>query len=59
MEKIQTDITATASNTTNAKKEQLQQQLTADKDYLEQMKTAYAQTNDETLADMIKTKEDR
>lgn len=56
--KIQTDITATASNTTNAKKEQLQQQLTADKDYLEQMKTAYAQTNDETLADMIKTKEE-
>ena len=48
----------TASNTTNAKKEQLQQQLTADKDYLEQMKTAYAQTNDETLADMIKTKEE-
>ena len=56
--KIQTDITAVASNTTNAKKEQLQQQLTADKDYLEQMKTAYAQTNDETLADMIKTKEE-
>ena len=56
--KIQTDITATASNTTNAKREQLQQQLTADKDYLEQMKTAYAQTNDETLADMIKTKEE-
>ena len=56
--KIQTDITATASNTTNAKKEQLQQQLTADKEYLEQMKTAYAQTNDETLADMIKTKEE-
>lgn len=56
--KIQTNITATASNTTNAKKEQLQQQLTADKDYLEQMKTAYAQTNDETLADMIKTKEE-
>lgn len=56
--KIQTDITATASNTTSSKKEQLEQQLTADREYLEQMKTAYRQTNDETLADMIATKEE-
>lgn len=56
--KIQTDITATAANTTTAKKEQLQQQITAENEYLTQLKTAYAQTNDETIADMIATKEE-